>query len=69
MRHRFETRAIQYMRKVLAILLLKLADREITDDTGIAESMNTYFSYVFTNEAFENFPTISRVLNEELSDI
>ena len=46
-----------------------MADREITDDTAIAESMNKYFSYVFTNETYENFPTIRRILNEELSDI
>ena len=51
------------------LVLLKVADREITNDMEIAESMNTYFSSVFTDETYDNFPTVNRILNEELTDV
>lgn len=51
------------------LVLLKVENQEITDDLGIAESMNTYFSSVFTEEVFEYFPSVNRVVEDELCDI
>ena len=46
-----------------------MGNEEITNDLGIAESMNTYFSSVFTEEVTEDFPTLNRMVNDELRDI
>ena len=35
----------------------------------IAESMNTYFSSVFTEENLQDFPTMDRVVHDELSNV
>ena len=35
----------------------------------IAESMNTYLSLVFTNETFDCFPIMNRVVEEKFCDI
>ena len=51
------------------LILFKVGDKEITDDMEIAESMNTYFSTVFTKETFDSFPTMNRVMEEKLCDI
>jgi hypothetical protein len=51
------------------LILLKVGDKEVTDDMKIAERMNTYFSTVFTKETFDIFPTMSRVMEEKLCDI
>ena len=41
----------------------------ITDDASIAESMNSYFSSVFTSKNYGNFPDMDHVINTKLSDI
>ena len=51
------------------LVLLKLGENEITDDMDIAESMNTYFSSVFTEENLQDFPTMDRVVHDELSNV
>ncbi|CAB4014256.1 Hypothetical predicted protein [Paramuricea clavata] len=51
------------------LILLKVGDKEITDNMEIAESMNTYFSTVFTKESFDSFSTMNRVMEEKLCDI
>jgi hypothetical protein len=51
------------------LILLKVGDREITDDMEIAESMDTYLSLVFTNETFDSFPIMNRVVEEKFCDI
>ena len=39
------------------------------DDLSIAESMNSYFSAVFTSESFTNFPVLNNVVNSKLLSI
>jgi hypothetical protein len=51
------------------LVLLKLGENEITDDMDIAESMNTYFSSAFTEENLQDFPTMDRVVHDELSNV
>lgn len=51
------------------LVLLKVDNEEIIDDLDIAESMNTFFSSVFTEESFEVFPVIDSVVDDELCDI
>ena len=48
---------------------LKVDDVTLTDDLEIAESMNSYFSTVFTSEDYENFPAYSNVVDSKLSTI
>ena len=51
------------------LILLKVGDLEITDDMEIAESMKIYLSLVFTNETFDSFPIMNRVVEEKFCDI
>lgn len=51
------------------LISLKVANEDITDDLSIAESMNEYFSSVFTEETFNDFPNVSCLMNDNLSDI
>ena len=51
------------------LVLLKVGNEEITNDLDIAESMNAYFSSVFTEEVTEDFPTVNRMVDDELCDI
>ena len=51
------------------LVLLKLGENEITENIDIAESMNTYLSSVFTEESFYGFPTIKRVVQDELCNV
>ena len=44
-------------------------DVTLTDDFEIAESMNSYFSTVFTSEDYGNFPEYSNVVDSKLSTI
>ena len=48
---------------------LKVDDVTLTDDLEIAESMNSYFSTVFTSEDYGNFPEYSNVVDSKLSTI
>ena len=48
---------------------LKVDDVTLTDDFEIAESMNSYFSTVFTLEDHGNFPVCSDVVASKLSTI
>ena len=48
---------------------LKVDDVTLTDDLEIAESMNSYFSTVFTSEDYGNFPAYSNVVDSKLSTI
>lgn len=48
---------------------LKVDDVTLTDDLEIAESMNSYFSTVFTPEDYGNFPAYSNVVDFKLSTI
>ena len=48
---------------------MKVGNEEITNDLDIAESLNAYFSLVFTEEVTEDFPTLNRTVNDELRDI
>lgn len=45
------------------LVLLKVGDSMITDDASIAESMNSYFSSVFTSKNYGNFPDMDHVIN------
>ena len=51
--------------------LVALKENNITlmDDLSIAESMNSYFSAVFTSESFTNFPVFNNVVNSKLLSI
>ena len=49
--------------------MLKVGNKEITNDLDIAESMNAYISLVFTKEVTGDFPTLNRMVNDELRDI
>ena len=40
----------------------------LTDDSSIAESMNLYFSSVFTTEAYVNFPTQDCIFDKKLAN-
>ncbi|CAB4003114.1 Hypothetical predicted protein [Paramuricea clavata] len=51
------------------LILLKTQDGEITNDSEIAERMNNYFSSVFTEETFENFPSIIQRTKDSLTNI
>lgn len=48
---------------------LKVDDVTQTDDLEIAESMNSYFSTVFTSEDYGNFPEYSNLVDSKLSTI
>ena len=48
---------------------LKVDGSVLTDDSSIAQSMNSYFSSVFTNEDYVNFPTQDCIVDKELADI
>ena len=48
---------------------MKEGNEEITNDLDIAEIMNAYFSSVFTEEVTEDFPTLNRMVNDELRGI
>ena len=41
----------------------------LTDDSSIAESMNSYFSSVFTTEDYVNFPTQDCIFDKQLANI
>ena len=45
---------------------LKVDDVTRTDDLEIAESMNSYFSTVFTSEDYGNFPEYSNLVDNPL---
>ena len=49
-------------------MLLKEDGKEITDDEGIAQEMNLYFSSVFTQEQ-SNLPEFGNIINDRLNDI
>ena len=51
------------------LVALKVGSSTLTDDLDIAESMNSYFSSVFTSECFTNFPGFSKVVDSNLSSI
>ena len=48
---------------------LNVDDVTLMDDLEIAESMNSYFSAVFTSEDYGNFPAYSKVMDSKLSTI
>ena len=48
---------------------LEVNGKNITDDFGTAESMNQFFSSVFTSENMDNFPEFDYVCDQKLSDI
>ena len=48
---------------------LEVNGKNITDDFGIAETMNQFFSSVFTSENMDNFPEFDYVCDQKLSDI
>ena len=50
------------------LVLLKEDGKEITDDEGIAQEMNLYFSSVFTQEQ-SNLPEFGSIINDRLSGI
>ena len=51
------------------LVSLKVDDPVLTDDLSIARSMKSYFSSVFTNEDYENFPVFDRVVDRKLENI
>jgi hypothetical protein len=51
------------------LILLKTQDGEITNDSEIAESMNNYFSSVFTEETPENFPSMIQRTKDSVTNI
>ena len=55
--------------KKTELTALKVDDVTLTDDLEIAESMNSYFSTVFTPEDYGNFPAYSNVVDSKLSTI
>ena len=51
------------------LVALKENNTTLMDDLSIAESMNSYFSAVFTSESFTNFPVFNNVVNSKLLSI
>ena len=51
------------------LVSLKVDESTLTDDLSIAESMNSYFSSVFTTEEYDNFPSIEPKVVKKLSHI
>ena len=51
------------------LVSLKVDKSTLTDDLSIAESMNSYFSSVFTTEDYHNFPSIELKVVNKLSRI
>ena len=48
---------------------LKVDDATLTDDLDIAETMNSYFSTVYTTEDRANFPEYDNIMDLKLSNI
>ena len=51
------------------LVALKENNTTLMDDLSITESMNSYFSAVFTSESFTNFPVFNNVVNSKLLSI
>ena len=51
------------------LISLNVDGSVLTDDSSIAESMNSYFSSVFTTEDYVNFPTQDCIFDKKLANI
>ena len=51
------------------LISLNVDGSVLTDDSSIAESMNSYFSSVFTTDDFVNFPTQDCIFDKKLANI
>jgi hypothetical protein len=51
------------------LISLKVGESVLTDDQGIADSMNSYFSSVFTVENYDNIPVLDYIVDERLENI
>ena len=51
------------------LVSLNVNESVLTDDLSIAQSMNSYFSSVFTAEDYANFPTLNRHVERKLEHI
>jgi hypothetical protein len=51
------------------LISLKVGESVLTDDQGIANSMNSYFSSVFTVENYDNIPVLDYIVDERLENI
>ena len=47
----------------------KVGESVLTDDQNIADSMNSYFSSVFTVENYDNIPVLKYIVDEKLENI
>ncbi|CAB4039588.1 Hypothetical predicted protein, partial [Paramuricea clavata] len=51
------------------LISLKVGKSVFTDDQGIADSMNSYFSSVFTVGNYDNIPVLDYIVDERLENI
>ena len=51
------------------LISVKVDGSVLTEDSSIAESMNSYFSLVFTTEDYVNFPTQDCTFDKKLANI
>jgi hypothetical protein len=51
------------------LISLKVGESVLIDDQGIADSINSYFSSVFTVENYDNIPVLDYIVDERLENI
>jgi hypothetical protein len=51
------------------LISLKVGESVLTDDQSIADSMNSYFSSVFTIKNYDNIPVLDYIVDERLENI
>ncbi|CAB3998937.1 Hypothetical predicted protein, partial [Paramuricea clavata] len=51
------------------LISLKVGESVFTDDQGIADRMNSYFSSVITVENYDNIPVLDYIVDERLENI